>query len=72
VEQIRDVIDTVEQIRPLLAGKGPAVQSAVLGELTATWLLGHRHVDGELATQELRNRLLEGLLALIRTLVDLG
>ncbi len=70
--EIATVIETVEEIRPLLAGKGPAAQSAILGELTATWLIGHRHHDGDEATDELRERLLEGHIELIRRLVKLG
>lgn len=32
---------TVGQIRPLLAGKGSAVQGAILAELVAMYLAGH-------------------------------
>jgi hypothetical protein len=34
-------LKVVEIIRPFLAGRHPAVQSAILGELLATWLAGH-------------------------------
>lgn len=37
-----------DEIRPLLAGKGAAVQGAVLMQLTATWLAGHRVTQAEL------------------------
>jgi hypothetical protein len=36
------VLARVDQICPLLAGLGPAVQSAVLADLVARWLAGHR------------------------------
>lgn len=39
--EAQDVLDLAEQIRPLLAGKGPGAQGAVLALLTATWLRGH-------------------------------
>ncbi len=31
----------VERIRPILAGKDPAIVSAALGDLLAMWLAGH-------------------------------
>jgi len=37
--------ELTHQIRPLLAGKSPEVQGAVLGELTATWIAGFRSED---------------------------
>jgi hypothetical protein len=36
------VLARVDRICPLLAGLGPAVQSAILADLVARWLAGHR------------------------------
>jgi len=33
--------ELVERIRPLLAGRHPALQSAVIADLAAIWLAGH-------------------------------
>jgi hypothetical protein len=42
----RDMVETtdriIEQIRPLLAGYNPTTQGAVIAELFAIWLGGHR------------------------------
>lgn len=35
----------VQEVKPLLAGKGPEVQSAVLADLLAMWLSGMRSPD---------------------------
>jgi len=37
----------VESLRPLLAGKGEAVQSAALADLTSMWLSGMFAMDGK-------------------------
>jgi hypothetical protein len=48
------IADTIEKVRPLLAGKGPAVQGAVLADLLAMWLAGH-WIPGEVEeTKEAR------------------
>jgi hypothetical protein len=36
------VLARVDSICPLLAGLGPRVQSAILADLVARWLAGHR------------------------------
>jgi len=36
----------IEEIRPLLAGKGAEVQSAALADLTSMWLAGMFFTDG--------------------------
>jgi len=41
--EIRQIRDLIKQIKPLLAGKGPGVQGAVLAWLTAMWVSGHPH-----------------------------
>lgn len=35
------VLAIVDQIKPLLAGKSPELQGAVIIELTSLWLAGH-------------------------------
>ena len=55
-EQTREVEAVVEAIRPLLAGRTPEVQGAVLADLLAIFLAGHHpelrekllamHIDG--------------------------
>lgn len=55
-------------IGPLLAGRGPEVQSAVLADLTARWLSGYRGPGAA----EMRERMLEHYLRYIRLLVASG
>jgi len=43
---VREVVVTAESIKPLLAGKPPPVQGAVLAELTALWIT-HHFVQGD-------------------------
>lgn len=64
-----------EQVRPLLVGHGPIVQSLVLADLTAAWIAGHllHHggaVDGR-ETTRLRDDILAHFLDLIRQLTPL-
>ena len=47
------------QIGRLLAGKGSTVQAAVLADLTATWLAGHRTTSGPDATAAFRREIWE-------------
>lgn len=49
----------VAQIAPLLAGKYPGVQGAVLADLAAIWLSGHLYLDDPPATAELRRELFD-------------
>jgi hypothetical protein len=53
--------EIVEAIRPLLAGKLPAVQGLVVAELVAIWIAGH--------AEEFREQILEMELQTIRDLV---
>lgn len=56
--------EIVERIRPLLAGKHPALQSSVLADLAAIWLAGH--------DKALRLDLLDAHVALIRELIPVN
>ena len=58
----------VESIRPLLAGKGQAVQSAALVDLVSMWLAGMFVVGNAEATDAMRE---EHLYLFMRTVVDL-
>lgn len=42
-----EVMAGVEAIKPILAGKGPELQSAILADLTSIWLCGIQTVDGD-------------------------
>jgi hypothetical protein len=39
--RIEQIVSVVNQIRPLLAGRSPEIQGAILAELLATFLAGH-------------------------------
>ena len=51
----------VERIRPLLAGKPPPLQGAVLADLLAIWLAGH--------DASLRDELLKAHIESVRALI---
>jgi hypothetical protein len=63
-----------EQIRPLLEGHGPMVQSIVLADLVSAWLAGHvAHEEGVVradATAEIRDMVLENFIILVRQLTS--
>jgi hypothetical protein len=72
-----EVESIVESIKPLLAGREPEIQSAVIADLLAMWLAGHRLIDpkkfSKRKVQELqrfREELLQGHIALVRTLAE--
>lgn len=54
-----------DQIRPLLAGAPPEIQGAVIGDMMAIFLAGHRGPDAE----KVREYLLERHVELVRDLV---
>jgi len=61
-----EVLEGVEQIKPLLAGKKPEVIGAVLGNLLAIWLAGHRSTDNR--QEDLWDSLLADHLMMVREL----
>jgi len=72
VTDVQLVDALVEQIAPLLGGKPPEVQGAVLADLVAIWLAGH-HVDGDAdATRKLRAELLTEHCSVVRQLVEVN
>jgi hypothetical protein len=68
---LRQAEGLARYIGGLLHGKDPRVQAAVLADLTATWLRGHRTDDAE-ATQTLRAELLALHCIAVRKLVILA
>jgi hypothetical protein len=68
------VEDAVAQIRPLLAGIDPDVQGAILANLVAMWLAGHRQKGqgGQLEpATEWREELLTQFTDLVEQLIPL-
>jgi len=62
----------VEQIRPLLVGKDPVIQSGALAELISYWLAGHIVINSKDQTLELRAKLFATHCALVRDLTALN
>ena len=62
------VSDLVKQIGPILHGHNPAVQSAVLADLLATWLAGHMSSD----PGKFREELLADHIKLVRKLIPVN
>jgi hypothetical protein len=55
IEKLREDSDAaVEQIKPLLAGKGSLLQGSILADLVAIWICGHLVPGKPAATQELQ------------------
>lgn len=40
--EFNEIQRVTDQIRPLLAGRGPDIQGAVLADLVSMWLAGHQ------------------------------
>ncbi len=62
----------VNQARLILAGHPPGVQSAALADLLSMWLAGHIIQGAPGETDALRERLLEGHIALVRRLLPVN
>lgn len=67
-QEVTEVEETVRSIVPMLAGKHPAVQGAILADLTSIWVIGH-HGPDEAATVEVRDGILEMHLKYVRQLM---
>jgi hypothetical protein len=65
---MHEAIQIIDAIRPLLAGKEPAIQGAALADLLATWLAGH-FADTPAATSQLRAQLLKEHITVVRELI---
>jgi hypothetical protein len=72
MSQISEVAAIILQIRPLLAGRAPEVQGAVLADLLAIWLAGHHVAGDEDATRKMRAELLADHCAAVRELTTVN
>jgi hypothetical protein len=68
----QQVIGLANQIKPLLAGRPPEVQGAVLAELLATWVAGHVDPTNRERTADMRTALLAQHLTFVEQLVTVG
>jgi hypothetical protein len=66
----------IERIKPILAGRGIAEQSAIIADLLAIWLAGHRILDDKPGAAEaqaqLREEVLANHIALVRSFLPLA
>jgi hypothetical protein len=69
-DQAAAVEPIVESIKPLLAGRAPEIQIAVIADLLAIWLHGHQSLDKKLSRQ-LREELLHRHVEYVRKLVEI-
>jgi hypothetical protein len=67
-----EIAPIVESIRPLLAGKPPELQGAVLADLLAIWLAGHHVAGDEDATRKIRAELLAEHCFAVRQLTSIN
>jgi hypothetical protein len=58
-------------IRPLLAGRMPHVQGAILGALVATFIAGHSDPDDPSRTHQVRKDMLGKLFDYVASLIPL-
>lgn len=56
--KIQQVVEIVDRVKPLLAGREPEVQGAALAQCLAIWLAGHHVAGDENATRKIRAELL--------------
>jgi hypothetical protein len=69
---VREIEIVVERIKPLLSGRPPETQGAILADLLAIWLAGH-HIAGDVeATRTLRADILAAHLQLLPQLVEIN
>jgi hypothetical protein len=69
-DELKQVTALSDTIAPLLAGKPPHVQGAVLADLLATWLAGHHIAGDEDATRKVRADLLASHCSMVRELTS--
>jgi hypothetical protein len=67
-----EVLQIVELVKPLLAGKDPEVQGAVLAELLSLHLAGYWIKGNQQQTQELRDSLLIAHCAIVQGLTEVN
>jgi len=66
------VVELTQRVSLLLKGSHPMIQGAVLADLLAIWLAGHRSSDGAEATRGFREELLERHLAVVWELIPVN
>jgi hypothetical protein len=66
------VMEGVEAIKPLLAGKAPELQSAILADLTSTWLCGMVVLGDKEGTRQARDWALSAYIELVVNLTESG
>lgn len=67
-----EVMVLVARIRPLLAGRASHVQGGALADLLAIFLAGHIVPGNPAATDDLRERILQMHLEMVRELVPVN
>jgi hypothetical protein len=67
-----EIAELVEHIRPLLAGRDPSVQGAVLADLVSMLLAGHILPNSKERTNELREGLLQAHITAVRQLIPIN
>jgi hypothetical protein len=67
-----EVFAIVQRVRPLLAGKPPQIQGAVLADLTATFIGGYGVVGNAEATDVLRDELLKMHVDTVKRLIPVN
>lgn len=72
IEFGHQVEEGVNAIRPLLAGKSPELQSAILADLSSMWLCGLVVLGDYEATRDMRDWAFVNYMALIKSLVESG
>jgi len=70
-KQIKEVVDAANRIRPVLFGRPPEIQGAILAELLSCWLAGHI-TDTPEYTQALRDELLIEHIEAVRKLISVN
>jgi len=68
----KEIVELAERIKPILAGREPALQSAVLAELTSLWLAGHFVPGDREQTADIRARLLAAYCQLVLDLTKVN
>jgi hypothetical protein len=69
-EVSNEVVELEYRISPILAGRNPEVQSAVIADLLAKWVLGFQ-VPGDVgATADIQAHVLAGHIKLVMDLIE--
>jgi len=71
-DQTEAVVDLVEQVRPLFAGRAPHLVGAALADLLAMLLAGHMVPGDRTATHDVRERLLALHIEAVRRLIPIN